>query len=103
MSDYVHLKPPKTVIFKTIQEFCKEDINIELEALDIFKRLKFATADDLHVLDPSLEKMKLSHCVYGSAIHNLVKAGKIRFIRYVPSSRAIAHYRPIGEYEYVRG
>ena len=88
---------------KTLMEFCREDVNVEVEALNIFKHLKVGTADDLHVLDPSLQLMKLSHCVYGSAIRKLLHDGKIKFIRYVPSSRETAHYRPVGEYEYIWG
>ena len=97
------VKAKKSVIFKTIYEFCKSDINIEVEALSIAKHLDFFSADDLHVLDPSLEKMGLRPQVYGTAIKTLLKDGKIRFIRYVPSSRRITHGRPIGEYQYVWG
>ena len=88
---------------KTLMEFCRNDVNVEVEALSIFKHLKIATADDLHVLDPSLKLMDRSHCVYGTAIKQLLKDGKIKFLRYVPSSRETAHYRSIGEYEYIWG
>jgi hypothetical protein len=97
------VKAKKSVIFKTIYEFCKSDINVVVEALDIAKRLGFFTADDLHVLDPSLEKMDLKPQVYGTTIKTLLKDGKIKFIRYVPSSRRVTHGRPIGEYEYLWG
>jgi hypothetical protein len=97
------VKTPKTVIFKTIYEFCKSDINIEVEALAIAKHLGFFTADDLHVLDPSIEKMNLKPQVYGITIRTILHDGKIRFIRTVPSSRRQTHGRPIGEYEYIWG
>lgn len=89
--------------YKTLMEFCRGDVNVEVEALNIARHLKFFTADDLHVLDPSLKLMNRSHCVYGITIKNLLKDRKIKFLRYVPSSRETAHYRPIGEYEYVWG
>jgi len=97
------LKKTKTVIYRTIQEFCKEDINVTVEVLSIAKHLGVFTADDLHVLDPSLDKMGLKPQVYGTSIKSLLKDGKIEFIRYVPSSRRQAHSRPLGEYKYVWG
>ena len=95
------VKAKKSVIFKTIYEFCKTDINVEVEALDIAKRLGEFTSDDLHVLDPSLEKMNLTTNVYG--ITSLLKQGKIALVDFVPSSRAVSHYRRIGKYRYVKG
>jgi len=89
--------------FKTLMEYCRDDVNVEVEALNIFRHLKIGTADDLHVLDPSLHLMNLSHCIYGSVIRKLLHDGKIKFLRYVPSTRETAHYRPIGEYEYIWG
>ena len=100
---YTTVKPPKTVIHKTIYEFCKADINIDVEALAIAKHLGTFTVDDLHVLDPSLEKMGLKPQTYGVTIKNLLNAGKIQFIRYVPSSRRCTHGRPVGEYLYIWG
>jgi hypothetical protein len=97
------VKAPKTKVFKTIYEYCRQDVNIEVEALSIARHLKTFTADDLHVLDPSLKLMGLSPQVYGPKIAKLLNDGKIKFLRYVKSSRATAHYRPVGEYEYIWG
>jgi hypothetical protein len=97
------VKAKKAVIYKTIYEFCKSEINIEVEVLSIAKHLGFFTADDLHVLDPSLEKMEIKPQVYGVIIKHLLETGKIRFVRYVPSSRRQNHGRPIGEYQYIWG
>ena len=96
-------KQQVTKVHRTLYEFCREDINVTVEALAIAKHLKFFTADDLHVLDPSLEKMNLKPQTYGCSIKTLLKDKKIRFIRYVPSSRSVTHGRPVGEYEYLWG
>ena len=99
----VNVKPQNSKTYLTLMEYCPSDVNIEVEALKIAKQKKVFSVDDLHCLDPSLERMGLKHQVYGVAIRNLLKEGKIRFIRYVASNRSVAHYRPVGEYEYVWG
>jgi len=93
----------KSVVWKTLQEFCPSDINVQVEILSIAKHLGTFTADDCHILDPSLKMMDLKPQVYGVEIKNLLNAGKIAFIRYVPSGRRETHGRPVGEYRYIWG
>jgi hypothetical protein len=99
----ITLKKPKTVIYKTIYEFCRDDINVELEALAIAKHLGEFSVDDLHVLDPSVEKMGLTTNVYGPTICGLLRRGNIELVAFVPSSRRDSHHRRVGLYRYVKG
>ena len=103
MAVFVQTNPKKTVIHKTIYEYCNTDVNLEEAVLEIGRHLggEF-TSDDLHVLDPSVEKMgKTTNC-YGPVIASLVDQKRIVCIDYVPSSRRASHHRRIGKYRVVR-
>lgn len=102
MAVYVQTNPKKTVVYKTITEFCPSNPNLEEETLDLAKKLggEF-TVDDMHVLDTSVEKMKKTTNIYGSVIHALLEAKRIVCIGYVPSSRRESHHRRIGKYRVV--
>jgi hypothetical protein len=86
-----------------MDEYCPVEINVMVEMLEIAKRLNVFTADNFHVLDPSLDLMGLNHSVYGSNIAACIKEGKFEFIKYVKSTRETAHYRIVGLYRYIWG
>jgi hypothetical protein len=88
-------------IFKTLMEFCPSDENLELAVRAIARNLKVFSADDLHVLDLSVEKLGRDKRVYGAILSQLVKDGFIRKIGYVASSRETCHNRPVLQFEYV--
>ena len=89
--------------YKTLLEYCPYDINLELEVLRIARQLKLFTADDLHILDPSLDRLDLDRRVYGSILRTLADQGKIKFRSYVPSERQTCHNRPVGQWEFIHG
>ena len=103
MAVFVQTNPKKTVIHKTIYEYCNSDANLEEEAVDIARRLggEF-TSDDLHVLDVSVEKMGKSTNIYGALINSLLGQKRIALIDFVPSRRRESHHRRIGRYRLVR-
>ena len=103
MSIFVQTNPKKTVVHKTIYEYCNSDANLEEETLDLARRLggEF-TVDDMHVFDPSVEKMGKTTNIYGSVIHALLEQKRIELIEYVPSARRASHHRRIGKYRVVR-
>ena len=52
-------------------------------------------ADDLHELYPHITEKR----IFGTALANLVKAKKIRFVGVKKSERELCHHRPIMVYE----
>lgn len=87
--------------YRTLLEYCPTDINLELEVLRLARCLKVFTADDLHILDPTLDALDLDRRVYGSILHNLSKQGRIKRVGYVPSERDICHNRPVAKWKLV--
>jgi len=103
MAVFVQTNPKKTVIHKTIYEYCNSSADLEQDALEIAKHLggEF-TADDLHALDESVAQMKKTTNVYGAIINSLLDQKKIALIDFVPSRRRQSHHRRIGRYRLVR-
>jgi hypothetical protein len=95
--------PESKTPFKTLFEFCQSDENLELAVRAIARNKKVISADDLHVLDFSVEKLGRQRQVYGSILAKLVRDGFLRKKGYVPSSRDVCHNRPILLFEHVEG
>lgn len=87
--------------FRTLMEYCSSEPNLELEVLRIAEDLGKFTADDLHVLDPTLDELNLDRRVYGSILRQLKAKGRIQFVGYVPSERETCHNRPVSEWEII--
>ena len=84
-----------TTTYMTLEEYCKSDQVLELEALKIAQRLQVFTADDLHSLDLIVKALRRDRRVYGAVIKNLQKQGKIKPVGYVQSKRSTCHARPV--------
>jgi uncharacterized protein YfkK (UPF0435 family) len=80
-------------------EYCPSDENLELAVRAIARKLKVFSADDLHVLDFSVEKLGRNRSVYGSILRNLCNQGFIRKRGYILSERSVSHNRPILQWE----
>lgn len=87
--------------YKTLMECCNGEVNLEVEVLRLARRLKIFSADDLHVLDPSLEELGRDRRVYGAILHSLKDQGKIKFVSYIPSSRQMCHNRPVAQWQFI--
>jgi hypothetical protein len=83
------------VPFKTLMEFCPSEQNLELAVRAIARNKGVITADDLHVLDFSVNKLGRNRQVYGAVLAGLVKQGFLEKVGYVSSSRDVCHHRPI--------
>jgi hypothetical protein len=84
----------------TLFDYCDSDVNLELEVLRIAKKLNRPfTADDLHVLDPSVKKLGRDKRVYGAILRSLGSQGKLCSLGYVKSTRETCHNRPILQWE----
>lgn len=95
--------PASNAPFKTLMEFCPSDENLELAVRAIARSKKVITADDLHVLDFSVEKLGRKRQVYGAVLAKLGKDGFLKKLSYVPSSRSTCHNRPVLQFQYVEG
>lgn len=93
--------PASSKPFKTLMEWCPSEENLRLAVLAIARNKKRITADDLHVLDVSVDKLGRAHQIYGSILASLGKEGKLHKLNYVASSRVACHNRPVLQWEYV--
>jgi hypothetical protein len=59
------------------------------------------TADDLHILEPLIEKLHRDKRVLGSTLSALRRAGQIREVGYVKSTRKTCHNRPVMQWKAV--
>jgi hypothetical protein len=87
----------------SLDEYLLSPSDLEDEILKIAKRFGVITADDLHVLDPSLDRMGLDRRVYGLFLRNLAVQGHLERLGYVKSGRYRCHGRPILQWRFVEG
>jgi hypothetical protein len=95
--------PESKAPFKTLFEFCPTEENLKLAIRAIARKNKIITADDLHPLDASLEKLGKDRRCYGAYLRELADEGFLRKGEYVPSSRSTCHNRPVLTWFHVEG
>ena len=84
-----------TIEQATLFRYVDTDQTLEALVLRIAERLGTFSADDLHVLEPEIARLKRDRRVLGAVLASLKKKGKICGLGYVKSKRALCHNRPV--------
>ncbi len=79
--------------------YLTSNLDLEKIAWNVISGLEKFTADDLHVIERTIQEYGRDKRVIGALLTSLEKQGKISKIGYVKSSRKECHFRPVLQWQ----